>query len=145
MEDAGTLAVSPSANATPLLPISPDRVNHQNPTVACLRSSVQRDSDVHDKIRQFNTLSHLPPGATSASMSKQLERMTADAALRRAMIGREEAESEMRRYREESRVLRRQVEEGRERERKVGERLETVMVCCLFYAMLRQQVPVSKY
>lgn len=145
MEDAGTLAVSPSANATPLLPISPDRVNHQNPTVASLRSSVQRDSDVHDKIRQFNTLSHLPPGATSASMSKQLERMTADAALRRAMIGREEAESEMRRYREESRVLRRQVEEGRERERKVGERLETVMVCCLFYAMLRQQVPVSKY
>ncbi|KAI0426526.1 hypothetical protein F5Y09DRAFT_318715 [Xylaria sp. FL1042] len=126
MEDATSLAVSPGGNATPLQPISPDRVNQQNPMVASLRSSVQRDSDVHDKIRQFNNLSHLAPNPTT-SMSKQLERMTADAALKRAMIGREEAESEMRRYREESRVLRKQVEEGRERERKVGERLETVM------------------
>ncbi|KAI0532236.1 hypothetical protein GGR58DRAFT_190752 [Xylaria digitata] len=125
MEDVGSPPVSPGANATPLQPITPDRANQQNPMLASLRASVQRDSDVHDKIRQFNNLSYLPPNA--ASMSKQLERMTADAALKRAMIGREEAESEMRRYREESRVLRRQVEEGRERERKVGERLETVM------------------
>lgn len=115
------------AGATPLQPLSLDRVNHQNPNLASLRTDAQRDSDVHDKIRQFNNLAHLAPGATS--MSKQLERMTADAALRRAMIGREEAESDMRRYREEARVLRRQVEDGRERERKVGERLETVMVC----------------
>ncbi|RWA11031.1 hypothetical protein EKO27_g4074 [Xylaria grammica] len=125
MEDAGSVVPSPGANATPLQPLSPDRANQQNPMFASLRGSPQRDSDVHDKIRQFNNLAHLHPNA--ASMSKQLERMTADAALKRAMIGREEAESEMRRYREESRVLRRQVEEGRERERKVGERLETVM------------------
>ncbi|KAI1427932.1 hypothetical protein F5Y12DRAFT_98195 [Xylaria sp. FL1777] len=125
MEDAGSVAVSPGANATPLQPVTPDRVNHQSPAVSSVRGSVQRDSDVHDKIRQFNNLSHFPPNTTS--MSKHLERMTADAALKRAMIGREEAESEMRRYREESRVLRRQIEEGRERERKVGERLETVM------------------
>ncbi|KAI0485559.1 hypothetical protein F4859DRAFT_528517 [Xylaria cf. heliscus] len=124
MEDAGSL-VGPSASATPLQPISPDRANHQNPMLVSIRSSAQRDSDVHDKIRQFNNLSHLQP--STAAMSKQLERMTADAALKRAMIGREEAESEMRRYREEARALRRQVEEGRERERKVGERLETVM------------------
>ncbi|KAF2963206.1 hypothetical protein GQX73_g10370 [Xylaria multiplex] len=101
MEDVGSPPVSPGANATPLQPITPDRANQQNPMLASLRGGVQRDSD--------------------------LERMTADAALKRAMIGREEAETEMRRYREESRVLRRQVEEGRERERKVGERLETVM------------------
>jgi hypothetical protein len=78
-----------------------------------------RDSSVHEKISQFNTL---------AMQSKQLERKTADAALKRAMLGREEAEAEMRRYREEARQLRRHVEEGRERERKVGERLEQVMV-----------------
>ena len=78
-----------------------------------------RDSSVHDKINQFNTL---------AMQSKQLERKTADAALKRAMLGREEAEAEMRRYRDECRALRKQVEEGKERERKVGERLETVMV-----------------
>ncbi|KAK0737300.1 hypothetical protein B0T21DRAFT_347685 [Apiosordaria backusii] len=77
-----------------------------------------RDSSVHEKINQFNSL---------AVQSKQLERKTADAALKRAMLGREEAESEMRRYRDECRMLRRAVEEGRERERKVGERLETVM------------------
>jgi hypothetical protein len=64
-----------------------------------------------------------------AYQGKQLERKTNDAALKRAMLGREEAESEMRRYREETRSLRRQVEEGKERERRVGERLENVMVC----------------
>ncbi|TGJ87074.1 hypothetical protein E0Z10_g1695 [Xylaria hypoxylon] len=126
MEDGESLAVSPGTNATPLQPISPDRANHQNSMFGSPQGSPQRDSDVHNKIRRFNHLSHLPPNATS--MSKQLERLTADAALKRAMIGREEAESEMRRFREESRVLRKQVEEGRERERKVGERLETVMV-----------------
>ncbi|KAI1121688.1 hypothetical protein F5Y10DRAFT_96449 [Nemania abortiva] len=125
MEDAGSLD-SPGANAAPLQPLSPERANqHQNPMLASLRSATQRDSDVHDKIRQFNNLSHLPPNATS--MSKQLERMTADAALKRAMVGREEAETEMRRWREEARALRRQVDEGHERERRVGERLETVM------------------
>jgi seryl-tRNA synthetase len=78
-----------------------------------------RDSLVLDKVNQFNSLT---------MQSKQLERKTADAALKRAMLGREEAESEMRRYREEARQLRKQVEEGKERERRVGERLETVMV-----------------
>lgn len=78
-----------------------------------------RDSPVHDKIHQFNSL---------AMQSKQLERRTADAALKRAMLGREEAEAEMRRCRDEAKALRRLVEEGRERERRVGERLETVMV-----------------
>jgi len=118
-----------SHGATALQPMSPDRVNQQNPMLSSVRSSTHRDSKIHDKIRQFNNLSHLPPNPST--MSKQLERMTADAALKRAMIGREEAESEMRRYREETRALRKQVEEGRERERKVGERLETVMVRCV--------------
>jgi hypothetical protein len=105
----------------PLLQASPDRVNMQRDSIlsTSIRSEL-RDSSVHDKISQFNTLS---------MQSKTLERKTADAALKRAMLGREEAESEMRRYREETRALRRQVEEGRERERRVGERLETVMVC----------------
>ncbi|KAI0593296.1 hypothetical protein F4775DRAFT_597345 [Biscogniauxia sp. FL1348] len=112
----------------PLQPISPDRVNHQrdSPIPSPSRSGESRDSDVHDKIRQFNSMAHLGRnGATT--MSKQLERKTADAALKRAMMGREEAEAEMRRYRDEARSLRKQIDEGRERERKVGERLETVM------------------
>jgi len=78
-----------------------------------------RESSVHDKVAAFNSL---------AFQGKQLERKTNDAALKRAMLGREEAESEMRRYREEVKVLRRQLDEGKERERRVGERLESVMV-----------------
>jgi len=84
---------------------------------------------VHDKVAQFNTL---------AFQGKQLERKANDAALKRAMLGREEAESEMRRYREETRALRRHIEEGKERERKVGERLETVMVCSTSGAYLHE-------
>ncbi|EON96963.1 hypothetical protein UCRPA7_7519 [Phaeoacremonium minimum UCRPA7] len=103
-----------------LQPASQDRVNQLRDSAlfSSVRGSDARDSSVHDKIHQFNSL---------AVQSKQLERKTADAALKRAMLGREEAESEMRRYRDEARQLRKQVEEGRERERKVGERLETVM------------------
>lgn len=80
---------------------------------------------MHDKVSQFNAL---------AFQGKQLERKANDAALKRAMLGREEAESEMRRYREETRALRRKVDEGQERERRVGERLESVMVCRLLLA-----------
>ena len=109
MEDSGHAA---SPGPLPLQTMSPERANQ-------LRDSALRDSSVHDKISQFNSL---------ATQSRQLERRTADAALKRAMLGREEAESDMRRYRDEVRALRRQVDEGRERERRVGERLETVMV-----------------
>ncbi|KAI1777538.1 hypothetical protein F4818DRAFT_317145 [Hypoxylon cercidicola] len=115
-----------SPGASPLQVLSSDRVNQQRELATfSILSDHHRDSDVHDKIRQFNNLAHGP--ASAASMSRQLERKTADAALKRAMLGREEAEAEMRRYREEARALRRQVDESRGRERKVGERLEDVM------------------
>lgn len=125
MDPTSSLPGSPGGN--PLQPASNARVNHQRDP-SSLHSSLRhddssRDSAVHDKINQFNNL---------AMQSKQLERKTADAALKRAMLGREEAESDMRRYREETRALRKQVEEGLQRERKVGERLETVMVGFLF-------------
>lgn len=44
-------------------------------------------------------------------------------------MGREEAENETKRLKEENRVLRGEIEEGRGRERRVSERVETVMVC----------------
>lgn len=112
---------SPTPVGTPLQPVAHDRVNMQRDSLldSSVRGNDARDSSVHDKINQFNSL---------AMQSKQLERKTADAALKRAMLGREEAETEMRRYRDEARLLRKQVEEGKERERRVGERLETVMV-----------------
>ena len=116
-----------SPSGAPLQRLTPDRINQQRDSSLYYSTSSHpedmasnlRDGSVHDKINQFNTL---------AAHSRQLERKTADAALKRAMIGREEAEGEMRRYRDEARSLRKQLEDGRERERKVGERLETVMV-----------------
>lgn len=95
----------------PLQAVAHDRVNQQRDSI----------SSVHDKISQFNNMS-------ITAQSRQLERKTADAALKRAMLGREEAEADLRRYKEELKSMRKAIEEGKERERRVGERLETVMV-----------------
>jgi hypothetical protein len=122
----------PGSPGTPLAQFSPERVNQQrphstyeleSPTASARRH--ERESSVQEKIAAFNSVTSV------AFQGKQLERKANDAALKRAMLGREEAESEMRRYREEARTLRRQVEEGQNRERKVGERLESVMVCSI--------------
>ncbi len=125
MDFTSSLPGSPSGGGTPT-PLQPVSHNQQRDTgsiFSAIRRSQflddSRDSSVHDKINQFNSL---------AMQSKQLERKTADAALKRAMLGREEAEAEMRRYRDEARALKKQLEEGRDRERRVGERLEAVMV-----------------
>ncbi|WYZ36797.1 hypothetical protein EsH8_II_000303 [Colletotrichum jinshuiense] len=115
-------AEQPSSPGGPLSPMTPDRANQKqqarNLFTSPRSSPGGRESSVHDKISQFNSL---------AMQSKTLERKTADAALKRAMLGREEAETEMRRYRDESKVLRVQLEKGKEREQRVSERLETVM------------------
>ncbi|KAK9446052.1 hypothetical protein VB005_01166 [Metarhizium brunneum] len=103
----------------PLQAVTPDRVNRCDSIFSSVRGEA-RDSSVHEKIHQFNNLS-------IAMQSKQMERKTADAALKRAVVGREEAEAEMKRMRDELMLLRKDIEEGKERERKVGERLETVM------------------
>ncbi|PHH84405.1 hypothetical protein CDD83_1994 [Cordyceps sp. RAO-2017] len=108
------------AGGGPLQTAAPDRMNQRHDSIMSPLRNDGRDNSVHEKISQFNSLS-------IAMQSKQLERKTADAALKRAMVGREEAEAEMRRLREETRQLQRVIQEGRERERRVGERLETVM------------------
>ncbi|KAH7156944.1 hypothetical protein EDB81DRAFT_929128 [Dactylonectria macrodidyma] len=110
----------PGSPGGPLQAVTAERVNQQRESIFSHGRSESRDSSVHDKISQFNNLS-------VSLQSKQLERKTADAALKRAMLGREEAETEMRRYREEVKALQRAVEEGKDRERRVGERLETLM------------------
>lgn len=118
----------------PLEPVSSERMNAQLPQISAsgrdsnvsIRSLMSptrghsRDSSVHDKISQFNTL--------AAVQSTKHERKVDAAALKRAVVGREEAEADVRRYRDEVRSLRKQVEEVKDRERRVAERLETVMV-----------------
>ena len=117
----------PASPGTPLFPVSPSRANTQQLPHSPSLPSLQRDSfldrprssDVQGKVAQFNNLS---------KEAAQRRRENA-AALERAVLGREEAESETRRLREENSVLRKEIEEGRSRERRVGERVESVMVC----------------
>ncbi|EHK15493.1 uncharacterized protein TRIVIDRAFT_196340 [Trichoderma virens Gv29-8] len=126
MEELASLPDSPAPAGGPLQMATPDRVNQRRDTLfgalrtqgASADSLAGRDSTVHDKISQFNNMS---------MQARQQERKTADAALKRAMLGREEAEAEMRRLKDEARALRQEIEEGKERERRVGERLETIM------------------
>ncbi|KAK0511868.1 hypothetical protein JMJ35_005718 [Cladonia borealis] len=117
---------------TPLFPVSPERANRQqlpqlaqSPSLPHLNRA-QNDpflthsrgnSDVQGKVAQFNNL----------TKEAAQRRKDSEAALKRAVLGREEAEGESRRLREDNRLLRQDVEEGRARERRVGERLEGVM------------------
>ncbi|KAL8806281.1 MAG: hypothetical protein Q9182_001428 [Xanthomendoza sp. 2 TL-2023] len=112
---------------TPLFPVSPERANRQ-----ALPQSPSLPSDLHDpfkmshskessavqnKVAQFNSL----------SKEAVQRRKDNEAAMRRAVLGREEAENETRRLKDEYRELRKELEEGKVRERKVAERIESVM------------------
>lgn len=123
----------PASPGTPLFPVSPERANRQHlpalPQSPSLPSNLsgfrddpftthaRNNSDVQGKVAQFNNL----------SKEAVQRRRDNEAALKRAVVGREEAEGETRRLREECRTLRREIEEGRGRERRVGERLEGVI------------------
>lgn len=85
----------------PLYNISPERANRQF-DINISPKSTNRDSAVSCLAAKFDSM-HF--------QGKTLERKTNDAALKRAMLGREEAEGEMRRYREEARSLRKQVDD----------------------------------
>ena len=117
----------PASPGTPLFPVSPERANQQktaladpaSPVAPELKhaSHVRAGSDVQNKVAQFNTL----------SKDAQDRKKSGEAALKRAIVGREEAESDLRRIRDEGRRARQEIEEGKSRERRVGERLEAVM------------------
>lgn len=114
----------PPSPGTPLFPVSPERMNQQKLTaspslpsdLADLAKGTSRHyrnlstaSDVQSKVAVFNNL-------TRESTS---QRLATDAALKRAILGREEAESELH-------GARSQLTESRDRERRVGERLESL-------------------
>ena len=122
----------PASPGTPLFPVSPERANRQHsipqspslPNGFSIRTSNDvfgspgRVSDVQGKVAQFNNLS-------KESSQKRKEN---EAALKRAVVGREEAESELRRLKEANSELKKQITEYEKRERKVGLRLENKMV-----------------
>lgn len=120
----------PASPGTPLFPVSPERVNRQAlPQSPSLPSNLhdpikmahlKEASDVQNKVAQFNSL----------SKEAVQRRKDNEAAMRRAVLGREEAENETRRLKDENSRLRKELEEGKARERKVAERIESVMVGC---------------
>ncbi|KAI4163261.1 MAG: hypothetical protein LQ342_003197 [Letrouitia transgressa] len=121
----------PASPGTPLFPVSPERANRQQlPPSPSLPSDLQdpfrtahlrESSDVQNKVAQFNNL----------SKEAAQRRRDNEAAMRRAVLGREEAESETRRIKDENRVLRKEIDEGKAREKRVAQRLEDVLVLFL--------------
>ncbi|KAI9665268.1 MAG: hypothetical protein M1829_005742 [Trizodia sp. TS-e1964] len=110
--------------ATALLPVSADRTNQQKPLLVDLTDSPnlsnlppKLESEVLGKVAQYNSLN-----------KDGLERKSRhEAALKRAILGREEAENESRRWKEELLAARNELDAGKDRERKVGERLDALM------------------
>ena len=125
MDPAYRFSASPG---TPLLPVSPERANRQPlPQSPSLPSGLhdpskmaqlKEASEVQSKVAQFNNL----------SKEAVQRRKDNEAAMRRAVLGREEAENETKRLRDEYQGLRKELEEGKARERKVAQRIESVMV-----------------
>ena len=136
---------SPVSPGTPLFPLSSERANarkrpppdsqqqtdsmtHQlspSPSLSALPHLLQNRgghlrgaSDVQGKVAQFNGL------AKEAAQ----RRKDSEAALRRAIVGREEAEAESKRLRDSNEILRREIEGGRGRERRVLEKSQTLEV-----------------
>ncbi|KAL9593014.1 MAG: hypothetical protein Q9179_006165 [Wetmoreana sp. 5 TL-2023] len=117
----------PASPGTPLFPVSPERANRQAlPNSPSLPSDLQdpfktahlrENSDVQSKVAQFNSL----------SKEAVQRRKDNEAAMRRAVLGREEAENETRRLKDENRTLKGELEDGRAREKRVAERIESVM------------------
>ncbi|KAK4141989.1 uncharacterized protein C8A04DRAFT_13583 [Dichotomopilus funicola] len=87
-------------------------------------SAPARDSSVHERVHQYNAMEQ---------QKRALERKAADAAmqraaLQRAILGREEAEAEMRRYQDEANGLKGQLKESKERETEVTKRFKELKV-----------------
>ncbi|KAK3704998.1 hypothetical protein LTR37_013515 [Vermiconidia calcicola] len=108
---------SPSKVSGFALPQSPSL-----PEIHSLRSHVRTNSDVQGLVKRFE---HLDVRDKDAETIERMKRHEAE--LRRAQIAREEAESDVKRLREEMRRLKKEGEESRERERKVAKRLDLVM------------------
>lgn len=100
---------SPQPQGVPLLPMTPERINQQ-------KDSPSPTKSVQSKIAFLNGLA----GKRSPSPAPAFQSSTTSAALQRAILGREEAESAL-----EGAVS--QLSEARARERKISERIESLL------------------
>lgn len=79
------------------------------------------NSDVQGIVARFNGLE------IKDRLDEKLKK--SEASLRRAQMGREEAEAQVKEVREEARGLKKELDESKDRERRVAKRLDVVMVC----------------
>lgn len=96
------------------------------PEFPMLRTHGRTNSDVQGLVKRFEHLDVRDRDAESESRRKKQEME-----LRRAQLGREEAESELSKWKEECRRIAEDLKESRHRENKVSNRLEKVMVSYL--------------
>lgn len=131
MDPAYTYVAAPGA---PLHPVSPERANQQkrsrpeippSPSLPNIPGFAQAlmSADVRSKVAQFNSLD---------TKDVTERRRGHEAALRRAVLGREEAENETKRAKEEIEELNHELEEYKRREEKVARRLERAMVLGIY-------------
>ncbi|KAM3422763.1 hypothetical protein BST61_g247 [Cercospora zeina] len=86
------------------------------------RTHVRTNSDVQGLVKRFE---HLDVRDREAEIAERRKRHEAE--LSRAQVAREEAESDAKRLREQVRRLKKEGEEGKDRERRVAKRLDVVM------------------
>lgn len=81
---------------------------------------MRTNSDVQGMVARFNGLN------IQDRLEEKIKKK--EAALSRANMGREEAEAQVKELREEGRAAKRDLDESRDRERRVAKRLDVVMV-----------------
>ncbi|KAF2216263.1 hypothetical protein CERZMDRAFT_93559 [Cercospora zeae-maydis SCOH1-5] len=86
------------------------------------RTHLRTNSDVQGLVKRFE---HLDVRDREAEIAERRKRHEAE--LSRAQVAREEAESDVKRLREQVRRLKKEGEEGKDRERRVAKRLDVVM------------------
>ncbi|KAF2461957.1 hypothetical protein BDY21DRAFT_368105 [Lineolata rhizophorae] len=120
-----------TSSGTALLPLSPERVNKGNRQV-----NEASEAQVQDMVARFNDLELREPRERSkreeialrrAEMAREMAEVDLARYKKQARHEREELEEKSRARGEEIRRLKREVEDGRERERKVAKRLDVVM------------------
>lgn len=109
-----------SPTKSPLFPASPERMNQQRlaNSISMPLDFSQKASDVQTRIAFLNSLSRAGSPAPSQQQASALS--SASAALQRAILGREEAESALL-------SANTQLSEAQSRERRISERLESLL------------------
>lgn len=123
----------PATPGMPLFSLSPERINSQRGTAMPRTDGVfntgmpELGSPKH--VRDKSAVEGMIARFGSLDVKDHVDlRKRDEAALRRAQLGREEAESEGKKLREEVHLAKKEAEDAKERERKAVKRLDVLLV-----------------